>query len=302
MIHSVLGLVGATPVLSLGAQDGAGEVVLKLEGTNPSGSVKDRAVLAIIDDGLRRGALRAGETIVEASSGNTATSLAVIGPAKGCRVAIVAPGDLPGSRRAHLEALGVELILTDPRRRMSGALERVEQMARNGAFVLRQFSNPAGAHAHAGTADELIEQCEGRIDAFVAGVGTGATITGCGRRLRERIPSVRVVAVEPAESAVLSGGRPAPHQIPGIGAGSVPPLLDQDLIDEVYPVPSWEALEAVRELGRLAGLFCGPSTGAVLMAARSVARRLGPGSRTAGISADWGERNLGSYAANAPRL
>jgi cysteine synthase A len=176
---------------------------------------------------------------------------------------------------------------------MSGAIARADRMARDGAVVLQQFSNPAAVEAHRATGEEIWRQCDGHVDAFVAGVGTGATITGAGRALKERNPDCSVVAVEPAESPVLSGGRPGPHRIPGIGAGFVPVLLDRELIDEVYPVPWWEAHEAVRELGRDAGLFCGPSTGAVLMAARAAARRLGPGNTVVGVAADWGERNIG---------
>lgn len=293
VVRSVLEFVGRTCMVTLGAEPGSAEVLLKVEGDNPSGSIKDRTVLAMISDAEERGVLSPGDAIVEASSGNTATALAVIGRAKGYRVIVVAPSDLPTVRRANLETLGVELVLTEPRERMSGAISEADRMAREGAVVLHQFSNPAAADAHRATAEELWEQCEGRVDGLVAGVGTGATITGCGRVLKEKNPELHLLAVEPAESAVLSGGKPGPHRIPGIGAGFVPPLLDRDLLDEVYPVPWWEAHEAIRELGREAGLFCGPSTGAVLMAARALARRLGEGKRVVGIAADWGERNVG---------
>jgi cysteine synthase len=208
-------------------------------------------------------------------------------------VVVVAPSDMPEIRKANLETLGVELVLTDPSERMSGAIERADALARDGAFVLRQFSNPAAVEAHKETAEELWAQCEGEVDAFVAGVGTGATISGCALVLKEKNPSCVIVAVEPAESPVLSGGKPGPHRIPGIGPGFVPALLRRDLIDEVYPVPWWEAHEAVRELGRQVGLFFGPSTGAVLIAARAQARKLGEGKRVVGIAADWGERNVG---------
>lgn len=280
-------------MVTLGAESGSAEILLKVEGDNPSGSIKDRTVLAMIEDAEDRGTLSPGGVIVEASAGNTATALAVIGRAKGYRVIVVAPSDLAPVRRANLETLGVELVLTDTRERMSGAISEADRMAREGAVVLHQFSNPAAAEAHRITAEEIWEQCEGRVDGFVAGVGTGATITGCSRLLKEKQPEVHVLGVEPAESAVLSGGKPGPHRVPGIGAGFVPPLLDRELLDEVYPVPWWEAHEAIRELGRQAGLFCGPSTGAVLMAARALGRRLGEGKRVVGIAADWGERNVG---------
>lgn len=293
VVASVLDVVGETVMVDLGADDGCAGIRLKVEGDNPSGSIKDRAVLAMVEEAEARGVLRPGGTIVEASAGNTATALAVIGPAKGYRVVVVAPSDLPDVRRANLETLGVELVLSDPAERMSGAIEAADRMARAGAFVLHQFANRAAIEAHRATGEEIWLQCGGRIDAFVAGVGTGATISGVGAVLRDKAPGCRLVAVEPAESAVLSGGRPGPHRIPGIGAGFVPPLLRRDLIDEVYPVPWWEAHEAVRELGRAVGLFFGPSTGAVLIAARAQARILGPGKTVVGIAADWGERNVG---------
>ncbi|HVE92681.1 MAG TPA: cysteine synthase family protein [Actinomycetota bacterium] len=292
IVGSVLDLVGRTCMVTLGAEPGAAEVCLKVEGDNPSGSVKDRPVLAMIRDAERRGVLSPGQAIVEASVGNTATSLAVIGRATGYHVMVVAPSDMPDVRRANLEILGVELVWTEHSERMSGAIAKADRMAREGAFVMRQFGNEAAVRSHEDTGAEIWDQCSGGVDGFVAGVGTGATISGCAAVLKARNPRCQVVAVEPAESPVLSGGKPGPHRIPGIGAGFVPGLLRRDLVDEVYPVPWWEAHEAVRELGRQAGLFCGPSTGAVLMAARALARRLGEGRRVVGIAADWGERNV----------
>ena len=300
VVASVLEVVGNTVMVTLGAEAGCAEIRLKVEGDNPSGSIKDRTVLAMIEDAEARGVLSAEKPIVEASTGNTATALAVIGPAKGYRVIVVAPSDMPEVRRANLETLGVELVLTDPVERMSGAIAHADRLAREGAFVLHQFSNPAAAEAHRATAEEIWEQCGGEVDAFVAGVGTGATISGCGAVLKDKNPACRVVAVEPAESAVLSGGKPGPHRITGIGPGFVPALLRRELIDEVYPVPWWEAHEAVRELGRQVGLFFGPSTGAVLIAARAQARRLGEGHRVVGIAADWGERNVGVLVEPVP--
>lgn len=293
VVTTVLDVVGNTVMVDLGAESGCAEIRLKVEGDNPSGSIKDRSVLAMIEDAEARGVLQEGRPIVEASSGNTATALAVIGPAKGYHVIVVAPSDMPDVRRANLETLGVELVLTDPVERMSGAIAEADRLAREGAFVLHQFSNPAAVAAHHATAEEIWAQCDGALDAFVAGVGTGATITGCAEVLKERDANIRVVAVEPAESPILSGGKPGPHRIPGMGPGFVPSLLRRDLIDEVYPVPWWEAHEAVRELGRQFGFFFGPSTGAVLIAARAQARKLGEGKRAVGIAADWGERNVG---------
>lgn len=294
----VLDFVGNTCMISLGAEPNAAEVCLKIEGDNPSGSIKDRPVLAMIEDAERSGRLSPGAKIVEASSGNTATSLAVIGRAKGYEIVIAAPKDMPSVRRANLDTLGVTFIETDPSEKMSGAIAAADDLARRGAFLIRQFTNRAAVVAHEETGREIVAQCEGNIDGFVAGVGTGATMSGCARVLRQHNSSCQVVAVEPAESPVLSGGRPGPHRIPGIGAGFVPQLLEQSLVDEFYPVPWWEAHEAIRELGRQAGLFCGPSTGAVVMAARALARRLGPGTRVVGIAADWGERNIEIITAN----
>ena len=293
VVTSVLEVIGDSVMVSLGNEPGCAEIRLKVEGDNPSGSIKDRAVLAMIEDAERRGTLTKDRAIVEASSGNTATALAVIGPAKGYHVVVVAPSDMPTVRKANLETLGVEIVLTDAAERMTGAIDHADRLAREGAFALRQFSNPAAIEAHRATGEEIWAQCDGAIDAFVAGVGTGATVSGVASVLKERNPECRIVAVEPAESPVLSGGKPGPHRIPGIGAGFVPALLRRDLIDEVYPVPWWEAHEAVRELGRHVGLFFGPSTGAVLIAARAQARRLGEGKRVVGIAADWGERNVG---------
>jgi cysteine synthase A len=293
VVSSVLEVVGNTVMVTLGAEDGCAEIRLKVEGDNPSGSIKDRPVLAMISEAERRGILTPGKPIVEASSGNTATALAVIGPAKGHPVVVVAPSDMPEIRKANLTTLGVELVLTEPCERMSGAIDHADRLAREGAFVLRQFANPVAIQAHRATAEEIWLQCDGEVDAFVAGVGTGATISGCAIVLKEHNPTCRIVAVEPAESPVLSGGKPGPHRIPGIGPGFVPTLLRRELIDEVYPVPWWEAHEAIRELGRQVGLFFGPSTGAVLIAARAQARKLGSGKRVVGIAADWGERNVG---------
>jgi cysteine synthase A len=293
VVSSVLEVVGDTVMVTLGAEPGCAEIMLKVEGDNPSGSIKDRTVLAMIEDAETRGVLTKGKPIVEASSGNTATALAVIGPAKGYHVVVVAPSDMPEIRRANLETLGVELVLTEPNERMSGAIAHADRLAREGAYVLRQFSNKAAVVAHEATADEIWSQCDGAVDAFVAGVGTGATISGCAGVLKQLNAACTVVAVEPAESPVLSGGKPGPHRIPGMGPGFIPALLRRDLIDEIYPVPWWEAHEAVRELGRQFGLFFGPSTGAVLIAARAQARKLGEGRRVVGIAADWGERNVG---------
>lgn len=289
--RSVLEFVGNTCMLDLGDSSGA-RILLKVEGDNPSGSIKDRSVLAALNAARADGALKPGAEVVEASSGNTAISLAVLGGALGHPVSICAPETISAHRRLNLEVLGVDLELTPAKDGMQGALDAADRRAREGAWLLNQFTNPSGIGAHEQTGAEIWDQAAGAVDALVAGVGTGATITGCGREIKRRNNSALVVAVEPAESAVLSGSRPGQHHIAGIGPGFIPPLLERSIVDETYPVPWWEAHEAVRELGREAGLFFGPSTGAVLIAARALARRLGAGATVVGIAADWGERNV----------
>lgn len=293
---SVLEFVGDTCILEVPHPDGA-RILLKVEGDNPSGSIKDRPVLRALEAARESGELKPGQPVVEASSGNTATALAVLAPALGHPVVICAPASIPSYRRINLEVLGVELVLTPDRLGMQGAKSVADQRAREGSWSLDQFNNTATVDAHRKTGEEIWEQTSGHVDALVAGIGTGATITGAGRALKKFNPELLIVGVEPAESAVLSGSAAATHQIPGLGAGFIPPLLQRSIVDEFYPVPSWEAHEAVRELGRTAGLFFGPSTGAVLIAARAMGRRLGAGATVVGIAADWGERNAETLGA-----
>jgi cysteine synthase A len=293
ILPDALALVGGTPVVRLRhVPEGSAEVVCKLEWYNPGGSVKDRIALAMVLAAEREGRLRPGDTIVEATSGNTGIGLAVVSAVRGYRLVLTMPEDMNAERRALFAWYGVELILTPAIEGMSGAVYAAEQVVRErGAFWPRQFENPANPEAHfAATGPELFAQCEGRLDALVAGVGTGGTLTGTARYLRGRLPGLQVVAVEPARSAVLSGGRPGPHRILGLGAGFVPGVLDRGLIDRVLACPDEDAFATAHWLACREGLLAGPSSGAAVWAALRVARELGPGRRVACILPDGGDR------------
>jgi cysteine synthase A len=276
-----IALIGATPLVRLQrlSPPGGGVVYGKVEAHNPGGSVKDRAALRMVLAAEREGKLRPGATIIEATSGNTGISLAMIAAVRGYRCVVVMPEDMSASRRHILRAYGAEIVLTSATESMTGAVARARELAARtpGSWMSQQFENPANpdAHAHA-TALELLEQTRGRMAAFVAGVGTGGTITGCGRVFRERLgaAAVRIVAVEPAASAVLSGGAPGPHGIQGIGAGFTPKIVDRALIDEIITVTDAAATRMTRRLAREEGLLVGPSSGANVHAAVEIARRI----------------------------
>jgi len=297
-IHdSVLDLVGETPLVRLPRlNDTAADLVGKLEFFNPLASVKDRLGLALIEAAEAEGRLAAGGEVIEASSGNTGIGLAFVCAARGYRLTVTMPESASRERRAILRALGCELVLTPAEERMSGAVARAEELARQrpGAFLPRQFSNPANPEAHRRTtAEEIWRDTGGRVDILVAGVGTGGTFTGVVSALKARKPAFRAVAVEPAASPVLSGGEPAPHRIQGIGAGFVPPVLEMDLIDEVIQVGDEEALATARRAAREEGLLVGISSGAALAAALQVARRPEMGGKLiVAILPDSGERYL----------
>jgi cysteine synthase A len=293
----ILELVGRTPLVRLSrlAPKRGAEVCAKLERNNPAGSVKDRPALWMIDNAEREGQLRAGATLVEATSGNTGISLAAIAAVKGYRCVLVMPEDMSETRRQILRAYGAEVVLTPAQEGMAGAVARAERILEetDGAFMPSQFSNPSNPRSHfEGTAEEIWRATRGEIDAFVVGVGTGGTLTGMGRFLRERLREVKIVAVEPRASAVLSGGRPGLHAIQGLGAGFVPEVLDRSLIDEVITVTDLAADRMVRRLAREEGLLLGPSSGANVHAALEVAKRLRRGQRVVTILADGGERYL----------
>ena len=275
---SVDRLIGSTPLLELGnIQREAGlsaRLLAKLEYLNPAGSVKDRVARAMIDDAEARGLLRPSSVIVEPTSGNTGIGLAAVAAARGYRLIIVMPEDMSKERRRLLRAYGAELVLTAGG--MEGAIAKAEELAAEipGAFLPGQFGNPANPAAHyATTGPEIWRDTGGQVDVFVAGVGTGGTVTGAGRYLKEQNPLVKVVAVEPAGSPVLSGGAPGAHKLQGIGAGFVPQVLDRTVIDEIVTVGDEDAFAAARLLARREGVLAGISSGAALRAAIRVAGR-----------------------------
>ncbi|GAA5511534.1 cysteine synthase [Deinococcus carri] len=289
-------LVGNTPLVQLRrvVTPEMADVFVKLEGQNPGGSIKDRTALGLVEDAERRGLLKPGGTIVEPTSGNTGIGLAQVAAARGYRLILCMPAQMSEERKRTLTAYGAELVLTDPERRMLAAIEEAERIAREeGAVMLGQFSNPANPAAHERTTGpELWAQMDGRIDAFVYGTGTGGTISGVGRYLKRQDPDIRVIAVEPARSNVLSGGERGEHGFQGMGPGFIPDNLDRSVIDEVIPVWEEDAYPLARRLAREEGIFVGMSSGAMVWAALEVARRLGPGRRVVTIAVDTGARYL----------
>lgn len=273
-------LIGHTPLLELGnIQRQLGleaRVLAKLEYLNPAGSVKDRAALAMIQDAEQKGLLGEGAVIVEPTSGNTGIGLAAVAAARGYRVVIVMPETMSLERRQLMKAYGAELVLTPGAKGMSGAVERAEQLVREipGAFLAGQFTNPANPKAHfETTGPEIWQDTEGQVDLFVAGVGTGGTITGVGRYLKSQNPAVRIVGVEPAASPLLSKGQAGPHGIQGIGANFVPQVLDPSVYDALIPVTDQDAFAAGRLIARTEGILVGISSGAALWAAVELAKR-----------------------------
>ena len=275
-----LGLIGNTPlveVVNMEKELGLRATVLvKLEYLNPAGSVKDRIAKAMLEDAEDKGLLKKGSVIIEPTSGNTGIGLAAIGAAKGYRVILTMPETMSIERRNILKAYGAELVLTDGAKGMKGAIEKAEELAGeiSGSFLPGQFVNPANPKAHrTGTGPEIYEDTDGEVDIFVAGAGTGGTITGVGEYLKSKKPSVRIVAVEPASSAVLSGGEAGPHKIQGIGAGFVPEVLNTAVYDEIMPVSDEDAFAAGRLVGRREGVLVGISSGAAVFAAVEQAKR-----------------------------
>jgi cysteine synthase len=292
-----LGLVGGTPLVRLArvSPEGGATVWAKAEFLNPGGSVKDRPALSMIQDAERSGRLAPGATLVEATSGNTGISLAMIAVLRGYKCMLVMPEDMSVARRHILKAYGADIVLTPATEGMSGAVKRAQDLVSGtpGAFMPSQFENPANPESHErGTAVEIFEQTGGKLDAFVTGVGTGGTITGVGRGLKARLGrGVLVVAVEPAQSAVLSGRPPGMHGIQGLGAGFVPKILDRSVIDEIVTVSDVAAERMARRLAREEGLLVGPSSGANVHAATELAKRF-PGGKVVTILCDSGERYL----------
>jgi cysteine synthase A len=278
-IHDdVTSLIGNTPLVRINkVTDGArATVAAKLEFYNPASSVKDRIGVAIVDAAEASGELKPGGTIVEATSGNTGIALAMVGAARGYQVVLTMPESMSKERRALLRGFGAELVLTDPALGMKGAVEASEEEAarRNGAVLARQFANEANPEIHrTTTAEEIWKDTDGEVDIFIAGIGTGGTITGVGQVLKARNPDIQVIAVEPAESAILNGGKPGPHKIQGLGANFVPEILDRDIYDEVIDVNAETSVTYARRAATEEGLLVGISSGAVLAAASQVANR-----------------------------
>lgn len=275
---SILELVGDTPLVRLGkiARDVRADVVVKLESRNPLSSVKDRIALAMVEDAEKRGLLKAGSVIVEPTSGNTGIGLAFVAAYKGYRCVLTMPESMSQERRKLLKALGAELVLTPAAEGMRGAIARAKEVAASipGSFIPQQFENPANPEVHRRTtAEEIWRDTDGRVDMVVAGVGTGGTITGVAEALKQKKPSFRAIAVEPAKSPVLSGGAPAPHRIQGIGAGFVPAVLNAKIIDEIIKVEDEDAGKTARRMAKEEGLLVGISSGAAVWAALEIARR-----------------------------
>ncbi len=305
--RDVTELVGSTPLVRINRLVGPhdAEVLLKLESMNPGGSVKDRPALRMIQGLEARGALGPGSTIIEATSGNTGVGLAMVGAARGYRVVLVMPEGSSRERIQLFQAFGARVELTPAEERMPGAIARAEALGRElpGAVLTHQFDNPDNPAAHReGTALEILADTDGRLDALVATCGTGGTIVGTGEALRQRLGAIRIVAVEPAASPVLSGGKPGPHGIPGMGPGFVPSIVHLDLFDAIVQVTDAQALEMARRLAAVEGLLVGPSSGAAVHAALAEARALGPGRRVVAVAPDTGERYLstGLYDPAAP--
>jgi len=287
-------LIGNTPIVKLNRiiEEGMAEVYAKLEMFNPGGSVKDRICLSMIEDAEKKGLLKPGGTIVEPTSGNTGIGLAMIGAAKGYKVVLTMPETMSLERIFILKSFGAEVILTPGIEGMQGAIKKAEEIVkRRNAFMPQQFNNPANPEAHRQTtAVEILDAFGAKVDAFVAGVGTGGTITGVGEVLKSKNPKVKIVAVEPAASPVLSGGQPGPHKIQGIGAGFVPKVLNREIIDEIIRVTDDEAFAMAKRLAKEEGLFVGISSGAAAFAALKIAKSLGKGKLVVTLFPDTGER------------
>ena len=293
-------LIGHTPLLELTHLEKAeglkAKILAKLEYFNPAGSAKDRVAKAMIDDAEAKGLLKEGSVIIEPTSGNTGIGLAAVAAARGYRTIIVMPDTMSVERRQLMKAYGAELVLTEGAKGMSGAIAKAEQLAKEipGGFVAGQFVNPANPEAHRQTTGpEIWEDTDGKVDIFVAGVGTGGTITGVGEYLKSKNPNVKIVAVEPAGSPVLSGGKPGPHKVQGIGAGFVPQVLNTSVYDEIIPVENEDAFQIGRRIGSTEGVLVGISSGAAAWAALQLAQRPeNEGKTIVALLPDTGDRYL----------
>lgn len=293
-------LIGRTPLLEVSnfaaAADAEGKIVAKLEYFNPAGSVKDRVALNMIEEAEKSGVLKKGSTIIEPTSGNTGIGLAAVGTSKGYKVILTMPETMSIERRNLLKAYGAEIVLTEGAKGMTGAIAKADELKETieGAVILGQFVNPANPAVHfATTGPEIWEDTDGKVDIFVAGVGTGGTVTGVGKYLKSKNPDVKVVAVEPATSPVLSQGKSGPHKIQGIGAGFVPEVLDTKIYDEVFPVENADAFAAGNKFAKTEGILVGISSGAALHAAAELSKRPeNKGKVIVALLPDTGERYL----------
>jgi cysteine synthase len=296
VVQSITELIGHTPLVKLNrlVTDKHADVYLKLEFMNPGSSVKDRIGLAMIEAAEKDGKLKAGDTIVEPTSGNTGIGLAMVAAAKGYKTKLVMPETMSMERRNLLRAYGAELVLTPGPEGMGGAIRKATELSKeNGYFMPQQFENEANPKIHRETTGkELLEQADGQLDGFVSGIGTGGTITGAGGFLKEHFPNLRIAAVEPQDSPILSGGNPGPHKIQGIGAGFVPDILDTKVYDEVIQVSTEQAFEYARRAAKEEGILGGISSGAAIYAALQLAEKLGPGKKVVAIIPSNGERYL----------
>ena len=293
-------LVGNTPLMELSGYSGKyglnQNIIAKLESFNPAGSVKDRVALSMIEDAEKRGVLKPGATIIEPTSGNTGVGLAMVATIKGYQLILTMPETMSLERRNLLKALGAQIVLTDGLAGMAGSIAKAEELKDSipGSVILQQFENPSNAEVHTRfTGEEIWQDTDGQVAVFVAGVGTGGTVCGVARALKKHNPDVYIVAVEPASSPVLEGGKAAPHRIQGIGANFVPGIYDASVVDEIMPVPDDEAIRGGRELASTEGLLAGISSGAVVYAARKLAERPEfKGKRIVALLPDTGERYL----------
>lgn len=294
--NDITGLIGETPIVKLNnlTDDNSAEVYAKLEFMNPGSSVKDRIAIAMVEAAEKSGELKPGATIIEPTSGNTGIGLAMVASAKGYKSVLVMPDTMSKERRNLLRAYGAELVLTPGADGMKGAIAKAEELkAENGYFMPQQFDNEANPAIHAATTGkEIVEQMTDGLDAFVSGIGTGGTITGAGKVLKENYDGIKIYAVEPTDSPVLSGGSPGPHKIQGIGAGFVPKVLDTDVYDEVVLIENEDAFETSRKVATTNGILVGISSGAAIAAALKVAKELGKGKKVLAILPDNGERYL----------
>lgn len=295
--NNITELIGETPMVKLNriVESGSADIYVKLESFNPGGSIKDRISKYMIEMAEKEGKLKEGGTIIEPTSGNTGIGLAMVGVAKGYNVIMVMPDTMSLERRNLLKAFGAKLILTPGENGMKGAIEKATKLTDENQdyFMPQQFDNPNNPEIHTKTtAKEIIAQMNKDIDAFVSGVGTGGTITGVGKELKANIENIKIFAVEPQNSSVLSGGTPSPHKIQGLGAGFIPTILDTKIYDDVYKIKDEDAMRTARELATKEGILSGISSGAAVHAAIQVAKELGEGKKVVVIAPDTGERYL----------